>query len=240
MRTAPSDKCRRGFTLIEVLLGLLIFSFIAAGLYTTFRGGLAVSRRVQEVNTGYRDVRWIFEQMTNDFENAVWYDFSRSYPNLKSFEAGPDTVRMLVADRDGLSAVRYSVQEPAANSVFKTIVNRKAKKLSSMVANSQETNSTKLLIRTRQPLANFLSQTDQGKEQEVLSFLVRENGLHFSYSDGSLSPDKNITWQSAWDNLLFPLMIKVDLVLANFESGAGDFSLSREFWVPLGNPAKPK
>ncbi|GEM_PF-1659687 len=230
----------RGFTLVEVLLGLLIFSFIAAGLYGTFRGGLAVSRRVQEVNTGYKEIRWILEQMASDFENTVYYDFIKSYPNLKSFEADADTIRMLVASPDGLVMVSYALQEPAANSVFKTIVNRKAKKLTSMVAHSQEINRTKLLVRTEQPLRNFFGQGTQGMGREVLSFLVRKNGLHFFYTNGALLPNKEISWQSTWDDPSVPSMVKVDLVLANFESGSGDFSLSREFWIPMGSSAKLK
>jgi len=52
---------RRGFTLIELLLGLSLFSIIALIVYSTFSGGLMLSRRANHQNDIYRQARWSLE-----------------------------------------------------------------------------------------------------------------------------------------------------------------------------------
>jgi prepilin-type N-terminal cleavage/methylation domain-containing protein len=223
-----------GFTLVEVLLGLLIFSLIAAGLYGTFRGGLSVNRRVQEVNTGYQEIRWIFDQMASDLENAINYDFSGSYPDLKSFEGGAEQIRLVVDGKNGLMVVTYSLKEPSATSVITTIVNRKASKMKSMVLTHEEAARTRLLIRTEEPLVSFLGKHEP-QDQEVLSFLVRNNGLKFSYAAKSPESSSEVPWENSWSKDTLPALVKMDLLLANFDSSQGDLSFSREIWVPMGS-----
>jgi type II secretory pathway component PulJ len=225
---------RSGFTLVELLLGFLIFSFIASGLYGTFRACLTVSRRAQETNTGYRELRWILDQIALDLTNAVEYDFSGSYPNLKAMDGAPNHIRMIVVGKDGLQAVNYDLKDPEAQKVTTTIVHRNLKRAEPTVMVKDQTGPTKILMRTQQPLADFLNHADS-KNQEVLSFLVRDNGLKFSYAPTQAATSESIAWTLSWDKDSLPSLVRMDLDLVNRQAGQPDLKVSRDFWIPAGH-----
>jgi prepilin-type N-terminal cleavage/methylation domain-containing protein len=65
----------RGFTLIEILLGLTIFAVIGLSLYTTFANGIQLSRQSEQLENLYREARWTYDILAADLENMVSYQF---------------------------------------------------------------------------------------------------------------------------------------------------------------------
>ena len=61
----------RGFTLIEVLLGLSIFSIIAMSLYSVFSAGIMLTQRAHKQDNTSREIFWISKLLRYDLENAV-------------------------------------------------------------------------------------------------------------------------------------------------------------------------
>lgn len=62
-----------GFTLIEVLVALTIFSLIALGLYSAFRTGVMSSQRMDEMFEQAQSVRALATRMEIDLTNAFAY-----------------------------------------------------------------------------------------------------------------------------------------------------------------------
>jgi hypothetical protein len=58
-----------GFTLLEVILGVLIFTMVIAAVYTTFRTGISVYRSGTSVKTVYVASRAVLDTMQPDFRS---------------------------------------------------------------------------------------------------------------------------------------------------------------------------
>jgi hypothetical protein len=58
-----------GFTLLEIILGVLIFSMVIAAVYTTFRTGITVYRSGTSVKTVYVSSRAVLDTMQPDFQS---------------------------------------------------------------------------------------------------------------------------------------------------------------------------
>lgn len=60
-----------GFTLIEILIGLSIFTIIITSIYATFRQGISVFRRSEEKIALYQEVRLALEEICSAIRNTV-------------------------------------------------------------------------------------------------------------------------------------------------------------------------
>lgn len=63
----------RGFTFIELLVALTIFSIIATSVYYTLNGGIRVWLRGNELIKENQFMRVFFDEISKDFKNAVYY-----------------------------------------------------------------------------------------------------------------------------------------------------------------------
>ncbi len=83
-------KNKNAFTLIELILGLSIFSIISLCLYGVFSGGIQVNRKSKNQNDFYREIRMSFSLMEKELENMVSYGFSAARYEDKSSFMGSD------------------------------------------------------------------------------------------------------------------------------------------------------
>ncbi len=65
-----------GFTLIEMLIAVAIFSVVALALYAAFSSGVSVWRRSEEGMGVYHDVRILLDDMAKELKCAVFFDES--------------------------------------------------------------------------------------------------------------------------------------------------------------------
>jgi len=63
----------KGFTLIELIIAMLIFSIIAVAIYSTFSTGLIAWRKGEESSRSYQDARLILNRMALELRNAFFY-----------------------------------------------------------------------------------------------------------------------------------------------------------------------
>jgi len=66
-------KLNSGFTFIELLIALTIFSIIASGIYCTLNGALAIWQRGNSVIRDNQKIRLFFNTISQDMRNAVPY-----------------------------------------------------------------------------------------------------------------------------------------------------------------------
>ena len=62
---------QKGFTLIEILVSLSIFSIIALAVYSSFAGGIRAWRRAQEFSSVFQTSRLLLEDMARELKNTV-------------------------------------------------------------------------------------------------------------------------------------------------------------------------
>jgi hypothetical protein len=88
-----------GFTLLEIILGVLIFTMVIAAVYTTFRTGITVYRSGSSVKTVYVTSRAVLDTMQPDFRSIceieeTAYDVLPPPPSQDTEETtyGEDTI----------------------------------------------------------------------------------------------------------------------------------------------------
>ena len=64
-------KTKFGFTLLELLLAVTIFSIIAVALYSSFHAGLRILRRAQDVMEFHQDLRLAMGELSLDLRNSL-------------------------------------------------------------------------------------------------------------------------------------------------------------------------
>jgi len=63
----------KGFTLIELIIAMLIFSIVAVAIYSTFSTGLIAWRKGEESSRSYQNARLILNKMALELRNAFFY-----------------------------------------------------------------------------------------------------------------------------------------------------------------------
>jgi len=66
-----SRRKEQGFTLIELVVSLTIFSVISLSIYSSFAGGISVWRKAQEFSSVYQTARLLLDDIAMELKNAV-------------------------------------------------------------------------------------------------------------------------------------------------------------------------
>ncbi len=66
-----SWRKEQGFTLIELVVSLTIFSVISLSIYSSFAGGISVWRKAQEFSSVYQTARLLLDDIAMELKNAV-------------------------------------------------------------------------------------------------------------------------------------------------------------------------
>ena len=198
-----------GFTLIEVLLGLSIFSIIALCLFSAFRGAMQIKQKSDDQNTILREARWAFLRMNQDLKNMARYDFSGSVPQMRACAGARDKISFLKLSDQGLRVVSFYLAPPEKIFVHKILIRSKHRGNQKTVLTAQENSPTMLLIREEIPLIDYW----QGKEssledKEILSADIKRDGLEFFYAQET--PEETI-WKALWDQNDLPSGVRVRL-----------------------------
>ena len=219
-----------GFTLIEVFLGLSIFSIIALCLLGAFRGAMQIKQKSDEQNT-MREARWAFLRMNQDLKNMARYDFSGSVPQMRACAGARDKISFLKLSDQGLKVVSFYLAPPEKIFVHKILIGEKHRGNRKTVSRAQENSPTMLLIREEDPLIDYW----QGKEssledQEILSADIKRDGLEFFYARET---PQAIVWKGLWDQNDLPAGVQVRL---NFQTQDSQKTLElfEDVFIPSG------
>lgn len=220
----------RGFTLIETMLGLMIFAVLAASLYSVFHGGVRLDQRSSGINKINHELRMGFEAMTRDLENTFVYDFSGSYPKQKSLTGTADQLTFLAATDSGIKAVSYYLGRPDFGHITKTVIGRHVTSLRSVVTNSQKESPYIFLLRCEQDFASFLNNKKEGREEEILMSFVQKGGLKFHYAKAK---DRSWEWQDDWQEVQLPKAVAIEVVLVDPDDMYKTLTMRRDVAIPV-------
>ena len=183
------QKKRRGFTLIELIVGLAIFAVIALTLYSTFAQGINLNRRARHADNMCREIRWALETIALDLENMVEYQYvdATTGEARGSFTGDETSLSFILPTDSGLKKIRYYLKSPEDVEVHQVIVNRTARNKGTITTRYEETaQRTRLLVREEIPLFDLTQSTDDDEEGiEILSQYVQEGKWHLFYAHGS-------------------------------------------------------
>jgi len=232
-----NNSVTQGFTLIEVLLGLMVFSIIALTLYNTFWLGLKIDRRSNEINQGYQEARLAFELISRDLENAVRYDFSASLPSAVSFEGSSTQMSFLSVSSGAISRIRYYLTVPEQSQAARMIIAQRLKQWKSTAVTSKQL-PIDFMMRQEMDLAEFLAKKKDSSPGEIIAAGLQKGSLKLSY--GSLKRDaqhrvlmpKQIEWMDRWKSRRLPNAVRVQITLFDQQSPKQGVVLKREVYLP--------
>ncbi|MBI5150013.1 MAG: prepilin-type N-terminal cleavage/methylation domain-containing protein [Candidatus Omnitrophica bacterium] len=234
-------KSSRAFTLIELVLALSIFAVVAVCVYGTFWSGINLSRRAESEGAVYHQMRLAFDLMSAELENAVFYDFSDSYPEQTAFEGEAGQVTFLTAARDGLKVVRYHLAAPQEGRVHQVMIGKTFKRNVSTLADYREEGGRLYdLIREQWDFAEYLSGiAGEDHQEEIVATGITADGLKFSFGylpEGKEKEDANgYEWHDKWTHSYIPLMVRIEM-RARQPRAVG---MSKNVFIPDGLWGKP-
>jgi len=159
---------RGGFTLVEILLGVMIFGILSTTIYGVFANAIRLNRQARNIEELYRDARCVIDALTLDLENMVPYTTSREFFEKRevivkeatrknvtitqksitglmeedaavgSFIGQEQSLAMVVPQADGLKEVVYYLQPPQQTRIYQSLINRFDFSLSTVVTQSED------------------------------------------------------------------------------------------------------
>ncbi|HOW35222.1 MAG TPA: prepilin-type N-terminal cleavage/methylation domain-containing protein [Candidatus Omnitrophota bacterium] len=233
MRSKYSFK---GFTLIEVLLGLSIFSIIAVSLYGTLDSALRLSRRSDDVNGIYREARWALDQIAGDLERMRAFNFANSYPKLTAFSGNSDKISFVSATDTGLKVISYYLELPDQTTVHKVVIGGHTNKNRSLTVRYEEKFVLYSLVREEKLFTDYLTDNAQAKvEKDILSPHIQEGSLSFSfaYLEGQ-EEDEKITWKDSWEKPYTPSGVRIKATFIKPGKVKQPIVFTKDVYIPSG------
>ncbi|MCB9757583.1 MAG: prepilin-type N-terminal cleavage/methylation domain-containing protein [Candidatus Omnitrophica bacterium] len=222
---------RQGFTLIEVLISVMIIAFMAGSLYATFAAGLKLERRARQSFQDIGETRLIIEQLTRDFGRVVYYDFTGSFADKKSFAVDETHLTFVIDDAGQLRWIRYSLVREDFGKVKTTQLGITSSRNVAVSTVSSTEDHLLTLVREENDFSPALSLTDDFQEREVLTKRVVDKGWNLSFAS-TLESQPKMEWQTDWANDYMPAAVRMSL---SIQSASGEIKkIVRDFILPAG------
>lgn len=108
---------KKGFTFIELIVAVAIFSIIAVSVYSVFRAGVRLWYRTNPLIQANQSTRFFFNTISSDLKNSVSYNaistglktFGSSEERRANFEGGEQKISfMTLVDVSGAGALPHT------------------------------------------------------------------------------------------------------------------------------------
>ena len=231
-----------GFTMIEMLIALGIFSVIALGLYGVFWNAIQINQRAEVVNGVYREARWSSERLMQDLENIIPYNFGSGYSKEKSFISEDNKITFVTSGADGIKVVSYYSDTPDFGSIFQVEVEDRGEQRQSVISGSMQSEHTDFFVREEYSLIDYLQFTSlDSAEKEVLSIHLKSKGLKFWFAYKERSEGSGtVVWRESWNENYPPYGVRVEMTFFTGLEGEEDIVLTRDVLIPSGTWGESK
>jgi prepilin-type N-terminal cleavage/methylation domain-containing protein len=224
----------KGFTLVEILLGLSITAIIGLSVCNLFWSGMKLDDRLKRLHENYLEVLMANQSMTKDLENAIYLDLSTSYPDQKAFEGKKNELAFLVPTESGIKRVRYYSGTLDWGRVTKTIVGKKVGHLSKITLNQTDALPIEFLLREEMDLSDWLNETKDKSTTQIVAAGLKKGTFNCQYAafDKDL---KKLSYLDHWDNRKLPAAVSCNINIYNAEKPQADNIFKRDmFLAPVG------
>lgn len=230
-------KSRAGFTLLETLLGLVIFAILASSLYGVFASAWQIQKRSQGLSRIHREASWAMDMLARDLENMAGYDFTGSYPRQLAFTADAGKITFLTVTDKGLRFVSYRVETPQATKVHQVVLAEKTKKNVALKLGDENAGvKTAFLVREETGFAAYLQEAATGApgDIEILSSRISQDGLKFQFAFEPQEPEADYEWRPVWGQDHIPLGVRVEMAFVLSDKARSQLKFKRDIHVPAG------
>ena len=212
----------KGFTLLELLLAVSIFSIVASVIYSSFRLGIVSWKRTETNLLKYQKTRYVLDSITTDLTNAY-------FSTLVPFTGEQDLVEFCGSFLDPktkkitIGKISYSYAQPEDGGLGAIV----RKKLPFWIVSQQK------LYEEQQKDNDSLIQIEE-PELEILLDNVIDFKLSYCYA-ASEEDNQTLEWLGDWSSdEEIPIGIKVEIKIKDDNSDEATTSFSKRMYIPSG------
>jgi prepilin-type N-terminal cleavage/methylation domain-containing protein len=237
-KTTKLNKSQRGFTFIEVMMGLLIFSIIALSLYSTFSAAISAWEKAEDANRVYQEAKWALDEIAHSLKNAAFFDFSQNYPDLKLFKGEENKISFLIADESGLKRISYFLEKPDFGNIQRVILGKRGSVPEKIIADYKEIQGRIFTLRkSEQDFLKSLAGEKDSVSSDNLTSLVKEGGLNFSFAYKTTESEslETLVWKESFESPNeIPRLVKITLTLLNPQNLKQEKTFTKIVFIPTG------
>ncbi|MDD5428426.1 MAG: prepilin-type N-terminal cleavage/methylation domain-containing protein [Candidatus Omnitrophica bacterium] len=189
MTTKKREKPPAGFTFIELIIAVTIFSIIAVSIYSTFHAGIKVWLKTSPMIEANQALRVFFNTVSLDLKNAVAYygkeevlskpGFGQEYEGKINFEGAPDRISFITV---------ISVSGPGAG------MHDELARVTYLYDKANKT--VKRLVATR---AEGLDEANAKAFDMLYGVEEKDLGFLYCYKDMISNSEYEYEWKDAWE-----------------------------------------
>ena len=222
---------RNGFTLVELLLGLMIAAIIGLCVYNMFWSAMKLDDRMRRVHDNYMELLMADQAMTHDLENAISLDLSVSYPDAKIFEGNRRGFSFLTKTPKGIKRVRYysgfSDKESVTNSMIGRVTNPSDSTKAAV--------PVEFLLRQESSLADWLNETSTDTTIQVVAAGLKADSFGCQYApfdkDLHTNGSKGIVYKESWDDKGLPMVVSCMFTLYDLKNPDQGLVFKRDIFL---------
>jgi prepilin-type N-terminal cleavage/methylation domain-containing protein len=207
----------KGFTLVELLLGLMICAIIGLSIYNMFWSALKFDDKMRRVHDNYMEVLMADQGLAHDLENAVKLDFSASYPEEVIFDGQKTELSFLTQTPRGIKRVRYYSGLPNEDPATRSMIGRVTNPSNKITAYSNGSLPVEFLMRQESSLADWLNETANDTSTQIVAAGLKKDSFNCRYApfvkDLHTSGAAGIVYADTWDDKDLPLAVSCDFTL---------------------------
>jgi len=233
MKSAGDFLGKGGFTLVEMMLGAVLFGMVSVSVYGVFSQGMRVEKRLRDSTIAHQELFLAMETMAQELQRMVCYTGPDGAGGYLLGEA--QKVSFVVADENGLKEIRYEIIEPEMDHIHRVEVrDMRSDDAGTRVVNQQETaDRLFVLVEKRRNFPHYIGGED-GFEQKILTRKVRAEGLRFSYF--IRDEQEKDEWMEHCTGDPWPQIVRIDLAVLSGETP--EIHMIRDVFVPPPGDAR--
>jgi len=201
------NQKRKGFTVLELILGLVIFALVGFCLFQMLINGVETYKRAAFSSRTYLQMFKAFDTFDQDFGDMFRFDFSNVDPTWLSFSGDASSMQMVVSAHDGIRVIRYKKVDNGAQVTIK---------------------------RQSMPLKDFLADRNVQTNGQIVIKNIVNDGFKLSYAKSfpqTPGVKRQLEWQSTWMLPEFPAAVKVEMRLVGFKERQLPIEFTRIYYL---------
>ncbi len=227
-------KWSKGFTLVELLLGLAITAIIGTCIASMFWSAMKLDDKMRRVHNNYMEVLMADQAMSHDLENALNLDFSASYPDAQIFDGQNTEFSFITQTPKGIKHVHYYsglLGGPTAQSMIGRVVNPS----SADAVYTKDTLPIEFLVRQESSLADWLNGTNTSTTTQIVAAGLKKGSFNCQYAPYSKTLHTEgaqaVEYQDTWDKKWLPMAVSCSFVLFDPHKPDGGLMFKRDMYL---------
>lgn len=222
-----------GFTIIELIMGLGIFAFIAVSVFLVYNNAIKVDRMSSRLSELSHEAYWTLVTLEEDLQRAVPYQYQDDLQNhsVPFFTGDARSLSFLAETPNGLQFVSYDLNSPEAEQTIETRLGEHyTKNEATVISELNETEGLFTLVRRSSQFQGRPIVLSPDLPAEILSQRITSDGLQFAYGKKlSNSGKPEFEWLTKWTDPEPPDAVRIALKVID---GSTRFELTDDIALP--------